>query len=194
MNMMKDDNKLLELIANKDANALEQLYDQYERPMYSFAFRMVRDQMIAEEVVQELFLRIWNNAERYDQRQGKLTTWMFTLTRNIAIDILRKKNRRAPEKLSEDDYILTLADHNSPKTEDAVEMKWMSDQVKKALLDLNQDQKHVMDLIYFQGFTQQEVSDQQSIPLGTVKSRVRLALKQLRNKLADLGRREYEHE
>lgn len=91
MNGLMPDQELMKRISAKDEEALKQLYDHYEKPIYSFAYRMVRDTMMSEEIVQELFLRIWQTAERFDGAQGKLTSWMFTLTRNITIDLLRKK-------------------------------------------------------------------------------------------------------
>jgi RNA polymerase sigma factor (sigma-70 family) len=193
MNIEIVDTELINLITSKDPSALEQLYDKYERPVYSFAYRMVNDEMMAEEVVQEVFLRIWNSAERYDAKYGKLTTWMFTLTRNIAIDLLRKKRSRMPEPFAPEEQLNIMPDV-SQNTEAEVELKWIGEQVKSALDDLNPDQKQVVELIYYEGFTQQEVADKYSIPLGTVKSRVRLALKQLKSKLADIGRREVSHE
>jgi RNA polymerase sigma factor (sigma-70 family) len=183
------DIELIQRIVHKDATALEQLYDQYERPMYAFAYRMLKDSMMAEEAVQELFMRIWNSADKFDSYQGKLSTWMFTLIRNISIDLIRKKKSRMPEPMAPVEQLDILAD-TSHNIEAEVEMKWLSDQVKEALNDLNPDQKQVVEWIYYEGLTQQEVADTHSIPLGTVKSRVRLALKQLSAKLTDLGRRE----
>lgn len=193
MNRESADAELMHLIAQKDAAALEQLYERYERPMYAFAYRIVKDAMMAEEVVQELFLRIWNAAERFDFSQGKVTTWMFTVTRNISIDLLRKRQRRMPEPLAPAEQLDILADAKQ-NTETEVENKWVGEQIKAALENLNEDQQQVVEWIYYQGYTQQEVADLHAIPLGTVKSRVRLALKQLQKSLSDIGRREYKHE
>jgi RNA polymerase sigma factor (sigma-70 family) len=182
------DKEIIELILLKDSTALELLYDRYERAMYHFAYRMVHDPMMAEEVVQELFLRIWNSAEKFNPIQGKLTTWMFTLTRNIAIDLLRKKRSRTPEgmsSLSENNYSETLQDEKS-NTQTEVESKLVNEEVREALKELNSDQKQVVEWIYFKGLTHQEVSSTYDIPLGTVKSRVRLALKNLHQKLQSL--------
>jgi RNA polymerase sigma factor (sigma-70 family) len=186
------DKQLLQLIAAKDAAALEQLYDKYERPVYSFAFRIVKDAMMAEEVVQELFLRIWNHADRIDPDQGKLTTWMFAVARNAAIDLLRKNSKKMHQPLAEEE-IESFPDTGG-SIEKTVEQRWIGDQVKAALGELNQDQQKVVQLIYFNGLTQQEVADKHAIPLGTVKSRVRLALKQLQHRLSGLGREVYNHE
>ncbi|MDO7906685.1 sigma-70 family RNA polymerase sigma factor [Paenibacillus sp. JX-17] len=179
-----DDNRLMQRIADRDPAALEELYDRYERVIYSFAIRIVHEAMAAEEVVQELFLRIWNRAESYDHQQGKLTTWMFTITRNIAIDLLRKRTRTA--EAVEDQTLLRIPDE-SRNTEAEVQRKWLGHAVRKALSLLSGDQQEVIESIYFGGLTQQEVSDRYKIPLGTVKSRTRLAMKQLQKRLAAEG-------
>ncbi|ANE48125.1 RNA polymerase sigma24 factor [Paenibacillus swuensis] len=183
------DTDLLERIAAKDAEALQQLYDRYEKPVYAFAYRMVKDAMQAEEIVQELFFRIWNAAEHYDPAQGKWTTWMFTLTRNIAIDGLRKKENRTVKQMTEPEKLQQYADRNT-NTEAEIENKLIGEEVRAALQSLNKDQQQVIEMIYFGGYTQQEVSSQQEIPLGTVKSRVRLAIKQLKQILTSGGKEE----
>ncbi|AFH60039.1 RNA polymerase sigma factor [Paenibacillus caseinilyticus] len=187
------DQELIERITARDEEALTMLYDRYEKAVYAFAYRMVQDPMMAEEVVQELFLRIWNAAARYDSGQGKLTTWMFTLTRNITIDALRKKRRRSPQQPAEPEALAFVADERAD-TEGEVESRWVGEEIQAALQVLNQDQKQVLEWIYYQGYTQQEVSERYAIPLGTVKSRVRLALKQLQQRLSHIGRREIGHD
>jgi RNA polymerase sigma factor (sigma-70 family) len=183
----RTDQELMQLIKAKEEEALKQLYDRYEKPIYAFAYRMVRDQMMAEEIVQELFLRIWNAAERYEGGSGKLTSWMFTLTRNITIDLLRKKRSRTPQQTAQEEQLQWVADERMD-TASEVELRWLGEQVKAALQDLNKDQQQVMEWIYYQGYTHQEVAERHEIPLGTVKSRVRLALKQLGHRLAHLGK------
>lgn len=189
MNEKLEDMQLIRQIAGKDAEALEQLYDAYERPMYALAYRLLNDAMAAEEAVQELFLRIWNNAERYDSSHGKLSTWMFALTRNISIDMLRRRNARAASVPVEDEYLNAIVDTASD-TELAVEQTLQGESVRAALNELGEEQQQVIELIYYKGLTQQEVSDRCSIPLGTVKSRVRLGLKQLHKRLSGTERGE----
>ncbi|OAB45742.1 RNA polymerase sigma factor [Paenibacillus antarcticus] len=188
-----EDSQIMQRIRDRDQAALELLYDRYERVVYSFAYRIVNDAMAAEEVVQELFLRIWNHGERYEVTQGKLTTWMFVITRNIAVDMLRRKSVRAKETPIETEVLQQFTDETSD-TELEVQRRAESDEVKQALNVLNEEQKHVIEWIYFEGLTQQEVADRHDIPLGTVKSRVRLAMKQLKRRLTNAGRREHVHE
>ncbi|MDO3408573.1 sigma-70 family RNA polymerase sigma factor [Saccharibacillus sp. CPCC 101409] len=189
MNEQAEDLRLIRRIADRDAGALEQLYDAYERSVYAFAYRLLNDAMTAEEAVQELFLRIWNNAERYDSSHGKLSTWMFALTRNISIDLIRRRSARAAAVPVEDEHLNAVVDEASD-TELAVERTLEGENIRAALNELNDEQQQVIDLIYYQGLTQQEVSTRCEIPLGTVKSRVRLALKQLQRRLSGAERGE----
>ncbi len=188
-----DDGQLMELIRQKDPAALEMLYDRYEGMIYSFAYRIVKDSMAAEEVMQELFMRIWKNAEQYDSAKGKLSTWMFTVTRNIAIDQLRKKNSGVPQQPAGSEELQQVRDTGT-MTEDMVELMMVGEQVREALQELSRDQQQVVDLIYYQGLTQQEVAIRVAVPLGTVKSRVRLAMKQLQKRLIHWGRRDHVHD
>ncbi|MCD1259933.1 sigma-70 family RNA polymerase sigma factor [Paenibacillus athensensis] len=189
MNASITDQELMQRIVGKDAEALRFLYEKYEKPIYAFAYRIVQDPMMAEEAVQELFLRIWHVAERYDGGFGKLTSWMFTLTRNISIDLLRKKQSRIMKQTAEQEQLNRIPD-TGRTTEEVVEAEWLGAQVREALHTLSDEQQMVVEMIYFQGYTQQEVSDSQAIPLGTVKSRVRLAMKQLRQRLTGTGKEE----
>lgn len=187
-----DDRELMKRIGDKDSAALEWLYDRYEKTVYSFAYRIVQDAMAAEEVVQELFLRVWTHSERFDEAQGRLTTWMFALTRNIAVDMLRRKSVRDRSTPVEDTTLHSIADELA---DTAVEVEVMSEgqHMREILAELSRDQKQVIDSIYYGGMTQQEVAARYNIPLGTVKSRVRLALKQMKKRLVVEGRREGYH-
>jgi RNA polymerase sigma factor (sigma-70 family) len=187
----EEDLILMRRIQGRDANALRTLYDRWERPMYAFAYRMVKDDMLAEEMIQELFLRVWNASERFQESQAKVSTWMFTLLRNLCIDAIRKRKSRMPEPMAPSDSLERVEDQ-SEGPEHKVERQWVGQEIRKALEDLNPDQKQVVESIYFGGLTQQEVAESLSIPLGTVKSRVRLAMKQLGTRLVDFGRKERE--
>ncbi|OZQ98540.1 RNA polymerase subunit sigma-24 [Paenibacillus sp. VTT E-133291] len=187
------DEILLQKIANRDTDALEQLYDRYERPIYSFALRIVKDAMEAEEIVQELFVRIWNAASRIEieSNKGKISTWMFAITRNLAIDRLRKQGRQPEDSV--EDVVWERLRSNEDSTELTVEHNLLGQQLKKEIEGLQSDQKQVLEWIYYMGYTQQEVADQHKIPLGTVKSRVRLALKALRGRF-ELWKEEVQYE
>lgn len=187
-----DDRELMKRIGDKEPAALENLYDRYEKVIYSFAYRMVQDVMEAEEVVQELFMRVWTHSERYDESQGKLTTWMFALTRNIAVDMLRRKSVRDRGVPVEGAALHAVADE-SLEPAVVVEMRTEGQRMREVLAGLSRDQLQVIDSIYYGGMTQQEVAARYNIPLGTVKSRVRLALKQLKKHFKAQERREGYH-
>ncbi|MCM3746631.1 sigma-70 family RNA polymerase sigma factor [Paenibacillus pasadenensis] len=173
-------------IASQSSDALEKLYDRYERPLFSFIFRIVGDAMAAEEIVQELFMKIWNHAEAFitNERSGKVSSWIFTMARNRSIDWLRRRDSRPASGGAE--VLDRLSDPVT--TELAVESRLMAEQMREALSELNEEQKQVLEWVYYGGFTQQEISDRHDIPLGTVKSRIRLGLRQLRKRLGDSWR------
>ena len=175
--------KLIQLLIDKDPQALEQLYQRYERPIYAFAYRIVGEEMMAEEVMQELFLRVWHSVHRYDSSKAKFSTWMFTLTRNISIDLIRKKGRRVSAQPVKDETLHSVKD-TSQNVERQMEDQMLTDEIKEALQELNGEQQDVVEWIYFQGYTQQEVSETHAIPLGTVKSRSRLALRNLQKHIS----------
>lgn len=193
MNDAAEDGQLMKLIRQKDPAALEMLYDRYEGLIFSFAYRMVQDSMAAEEVMQEFFMRIWKNLEQYDSSKGKLSTWMFTVTRPIAIDQLRNNNPRIPQEPAGVEELQEMRE-TGIMSEEMTELLMAGEQVREALQELSRDQQQVIDLIYYQGLTQQEVASRVAVPLGTVKSRVRLAMKQLQKRLIYWGRREHAHE
>ncbi|MGN7453287.1 RNA polymerase sigma factor [Paenibacillus pasadenensis] len=175
-------------IASRSSDALEKLYDRYEKPLYSFVYRIVKDSMAAEEIVQELFLKLWNHAEAYvsNGRSGKVSTWIFTMARNGAIDWLRKRDRRPAA--GGQDGMDELRDPVT--TELTVENRMLAEQMRQALSGLSQEQQQVIEWVYFGGYTQQEIADRHDIPLGTVKSRIRLGLRQLRSQLGESWRGE----
>jgi RNA polymerase sigma factor (sigma-70 family) len=187
MSEMLPDLELIMRISHRDEDALKLVYERYERPIYTFAYRIVKDAMLAEEVVQELFMRIWNSAEKYDAEQGKLSSWMFTLTRNIAIDWLRRKQSRTSHQVIDADQMNQKPDLAND-TAQVVEAMIIGDQVRDAMLQLSADQQQVVEMIYYGGYTQQEVSLRCNIPLGTVKSRVRLAMRTLKKQLGGIGK------
>lgn len=178
---------LMRRIANKDPDALKLIYARYERPIYSFAYRIVKDAMLAEEVVQELFLRIWNSAERYDADVGMLASWLFTITRNIAIDAMRLRQTRTSQQVAAAEQLNQAPDDDADTAVLATD-NVVGEQVRDALKNLNEEQQQVVELIYYNGYTQQEVSAKCGIPLGTVKSRVRLAMKSLKSQLENIGK------
>ena len=136
---------------------------------------MIDDEYVCEDILQEAFVKIWNNFEQYDSSKGRLFTWMINITRNLTIDTLRSKSYKKQQKISGDEYIVSnVQDKNSSITK--FDTLGLSKEVQK----LKPDQKIIIDLAYYNGYTQEEISKEMSIPLGTVKTRMRSAISELR--------------
>lgn len=170
---------LYERLRSGDKEALESLYDKYERLLYSFSYKMVQDPQAAEEVVQEVMIKIWKGTGSYSAENGKFSSWLLTVTRNTAIDYIRKQQKIRTEEVHQE---ADLRDHQAP-VEEMVEWKEKGDRLKAAMRTLKKDQQIIIDLFYFKGYSQQKISEKVDIPLGTVKGRIRLALKHLNSQL-----------
>lgn len=166
-------------LKNHDKSALSYLYDKYSAALYGVASRIIKNDDVTEEVLQDVFVKIWNKIEMYDASKGRFFTWMMNLTRNASIDKLRSKEiSRSSKTDSFDDYVYSFDRENS------TEMSTDAIGVKALMNDLVEDQKFILQKIYFEGFTHTEIADEYNIPLGTVKSRLRSALKHMRKRLA----------
>lgn len=173
-----EDETLIELIAKKQADALGEIYDRYNRLVFSLALYMVGDQAAAEEITQDAFTRLWIQASTYRPDQAKVKTWLVTIARNRAIDELRRRKVRPSSTLLEEAWNIS---ENS--LEDTVDGRAQSVQVRTALSELPSEQRQVMLMAYFGGYSQTEISDELAMPLGTVKTRMRLAMQKLRQTL-----------
>ncbi len=162
-------------VARGDAVALEELYGRYGRMIYSFAYRLTHDATLSEECVQDVFLALWRRAADFDPTRAKLTTWLFVVARNRAIELARQKTRR-PE-LRDD---LEPAG-SAPDPADLVAVADEAQRVAEAMAELPEDQLAVLRLSYFDGLSHSEIAEVIGIPLGTVKGRMRLALERLRS-------------
>ncbi|WP_226582683.1 RNA polymerase sigma factor [Halobacillus litoralis] len=178
------DLELYELIKTKDKSALETLYSRYEKLLYSFAYRMTNDKQAAEEVMQDVFVKLWRGrgAGHYVKERGKFSSWLLTITRNASIDLLRKKKVQEVEWDGRDSL-----NEDLPGVEQVIEDKEERDQLRNAIDTLPDEQQRMICLFYFQGLSQREIAEKCDIPLGTVKGRVRLALKKLREHLEKEG-------
>ncbi|WP_026694547.1 RNA polymerase sigma factor [Peribacillus kribbensis] len=171
------DVQLYQRILQRDKNSLEMLYIRYEKLIYSFIYKMTQNPEICEEVIQEVFLKLWRNHSTYSEDKGKFSSWLLTLTRNTALDILRKRKKETPYE-----YIETEASEAAGESaEDLAEWKERGSLIRRAVSTLKDDQKRVIDLFYFKGLTQSKISEVTDLPLGTVKGRIRLALKHLKD-------------
>lgn len=181
------DLELLEHIGNKDRDALASLYERYGRRVFALAVRILTDAVSAEEVTQDVFMSVWRRGASYTSKKGKFTTWLFSIAHNRTIDELRKRRRdRSRTNDDIDDHLNLESGDISPA--DATVAQSEYDKVKAALETLPEEQKNVVELSYFKGLTQTEIATKTGQPLGTVKTRMRLALKKLRKALsAEMG-------
>lgn len=178
-----DDVELYEKILTQDRQAFETLYDRYEKLVFSFAHRLAGDRTISEEVTQDVFLKLWNGTSVYQKDKGKFSSWLLTVTRNKVIDELRRLKRHDHEPMLEKDALIEQAG----STELQVEWKEKREEIREAILELSLDQQEIIELFYFKGYSQQKIADQCKLPLGTVKGRIRLALKHLKGLIGQEG-------
>jgi RNA polymerase sigma factor (sigma-70 family) len=170
--------ELVMLVKQRNQDAFTYLYDNYAAALNGVIIKLVDDHTLAEDILQESFLKIWNNFGAYDASKGRLFTWMLNITRNLTIDTLRSKGYKKQAKISADENSVSIYADSSygAASFDALG-------VKKHLAVLKPEQRVVIDLAYFSGFTQDEIAGQLGIPLGTVKTRMRSALIELRKVL-----------
>jgi RNA polymerase sigma-70 factor (ECF subfamily) len=169
-----EDTDLVARIGQGSEEALGELYDRYHRQCFSFAIRILGSERDAEDALQETFVRVWRHAGRFDAVRGGVTTWLFSIVRNLCVDELRKRRLRAP---AGDVYSMDIPD--DARTDDHVERAVLGEQVRDALRSLPSDQRRAIELVYYQGLTSQEVGNLLDTPPGTVRSRLRLGLLRL---------------
>ncbi|UZD22267.1 sigma-70 family RNA polymerase sigma factor [Algoriphagus halophytocola] len=174
-----EEEQLIAGLRAKDKKTTEYLYDKYSRALFAVISRIVFDRDIAEEVFHDAFVKITRKIESYDESKGRLYTWMANICRNAAIDKLRSKEISQASKTNTiDDFVYGMESQSgTQETVDGIG-------VKELMLQLNDDQKFIVEYIYFKGYTHSEVSEEFDIPLGTVKSRVRAAIQVLKKNLA----------
>lgn len=183
-----DEKELMRRIKAKDAEALEELYDLYNRLLFGMIISIVKKREEAEDVLQEVFVKIWERASTFKEDRGNVYSWIVTLTRNKAIDRIRSKGYKTQKKAShlvdEPDSNFTLeGDHYDP-----LETTIFSDRaelVQEALGEIPESQSKVLKIAYYQGMTQSEISDHLEIPLGTVKTRMRQGMIKLKDILGE---------
>jgi RNA polymerase sigma factor (sigma-70 family) len=167
-----------ELIAglkSKNPSALDYLYEHYSGALYGIISRIVKREEVAEEILQDVFLKIWDRIGSYDPSKGRLFTWMLNIARNQAIDKTRSKEASKAKKTDDIDYLVNKIDNreHSELQVDAIGLKDVLDK-------LPEEQRFVVNTLYLKGYTQSELADEFGIPLGTVKTRLRLAMISLR--------------
>lgn len=168
----KIEKDIIQLLKKGDKKALSLLYDNYSDSLYGVAFKITKDEALAKDALQESFVKIWKNSHKYDPEKAKLFTWLYRITRNTAIDKLRSFNNRNSREVQIDNSNVYTLQTNS-LNQDVIDLKQHVDKLEGKY-------KTVLNALFFEGMTQQEASDELNIPLGTIKSRLKIALRELR--------------
>ena len=180
----RTDAALLRRVARGDRDAFAQLYDRFSRPLYATALRILTNSAEAEDIVQDVFLALWEKAATFESTRGSAFAWAVTLTRNRAIDRVRMRTRRAEllgQTTTEDAG--TQPTGSGPDSADELALKEQAGAVRAAVAALPVEQQRAVELAFFSGLTQQEIAAQLREPLGTVKARIRRGLLKLRTTL-----------
>ncbi|MFN3316180.1 MAG: RNA polymerase sigma factor [Raineya sp.] len=172
------ESELVSQLQQKDSKAFGYLYDHYAPSLYGVIYRILGSEEIAQDILQETFVKVWNNIEQYNSTKGKLFTWVLNIARNTAIDKLRSKEL----KILQQKDALTSKSVRNKKDEDFQQIT-ESIGLGDVLKNLRSEHKVIIDMMYFEGYTQAEIADKLGIPLGTVKTRARNALEHLRDLL-----------
>jgi len=176
----------MRLVHGGDARAFEVIFDRHADAAFSFAFRMCGRQAMAEDVVQEAFLALWRSGAPYDPARGTVRAWIVGVVHNRAIDAFRRDTAHAGRDVSDDGAVERMV--AAERTETEVERRDETEQVRAALGTLPAEQRRVIELAYFGGFSHTEIAEMLELPSGTVKGRMRLGLRKLRLALDDYAR------
>jgi RNA polymerase sigma-70 factor (ECF subfamily) len=177
------DEDLMQLIGDGEPRALEVIFDRHGDRAYSLAYRMCGQRAMAEDIVQEAFLSLWRSGTRYDAARGSVRSWVLTAVRNRAIDAFRRESVTASRDVADEEATARLA--ADERTESEVERREDARRIRAALRELPDEQRQVIELAYFGGFSHSEIAGMLDLPPGTVKGRMRLGLAKMRLALGE---------
>ena len=183
------DEALLECIAGGQGDALKALYDRYSRKVFGLALHSVSDHETAEEITIDVFMEVWKNASRYASDRARVSTWILSICRYRAIDALRRRSSR-PDRRAVGWDQLPASDHPAypEQPQETIERKLQQERVREAIAHLPPEQSNALSLAYFKGYTHRQIAAILNLPIGTVKTRIRLAMQKLRLALDDEGK------
>ena len=184
------DEVLLSAVARGAVWAMEILYERYSRILYSLAYRMVADHQVAEDLLQDAFLAVWRRATSYSPQAGAARSWIVSIMHHRTIDYLRSVRRRSVLKEATWEEVERDERTAFPDAWDEAWQNIQSAKIREALMKLPTEQRMVIELAYFQGWTHSEIAEGCQIPLGTVKARMRLGLTRLKRVVEEMGFRE----
>jgi len=180
----QDDEALIRLVWQRDADAFARLYDRYADLVYSVALRVLADPALAQDTSQDVFLRLWRTPQAYDPTRGRFVSWLVSVARNRAVDEIRMRGRRRLREIGDNAQVDDPPDGHAVDPQIAVQVEADRVAVRRALQQLPPDQRTALEMAYFSGLTQQEIADRLQQPLGTIKTRTRLAMRKLRSLLS----------
>lgn len=184
---VENDLGLLRKISSKDASALSELYDIHSKYLYTIIYYILRDEAEAEDLLQEVFIQIWEKIDSYDKTLGNPLAWLTRVTRNKSIDRIRSKSFKNRSSETDIERFFDLSeDSKSSNPENVSTMNQEKIEITNALKLLNDNQRDLIEFAYFRGYSQSELAEYFNIPLGTVKTRMRAAMMTLREKLQKL--------
>jgi RNA polymerase sigma-70 factor (ECF subfamily) len=166
--------------------AFSKLYDRYSRTVFGVGLKILGDRSMAEELVQEVFLKVWRSSNTFDPARSSFSTWLYRVTRSVALDLYRKRAHRI-RQVSDGQLHIAAERDFSAGPQELVDESWLSWRVSRALEVLDAPHREVIDLAYFSGLSQREISERTGVPLGTVKTRTASAYKSLRKELVVQG-------
>jgi len=162
-----------------DRQAVTLTYENYGNTLYGIIRRIVKSEQLAEEVLQDVMVKIWINANKYDRTKGRLFTWLSNIARNASIDTMRSA------AISREKRTISIDDSVNSSVDGSEELQIQDAGLAKVINSLDEKHRVLIEMTYFQGYSQRELAKELDIPLGTIKSRLRLAINQLRTKLGD---------
>jgi len=177
----QDDRALVARVTEGDGGALEALYARYGRACYGLARRILIDEQLAQDAVQEVFLTVWRDASRFDASRGAFSTWLLSMTHHKAVDSVRREENLRKRRTT--DEALEVTESDAPRVDDAVWSLLRRERVREVLKTLPGPQREALTLAYFGGYTQREIAGLTSTPLGTVKTRMLAGMRRMKESL-----------
>ena len=181
----QDDRALVARVTEGDGGALEALYARYGRACYGLARRILVDEQLAQDAVQEVFLTVWRDASRFDASRGAFSTWLLSMTHHKAVDSVRREENLRKRRTTQD--ALEVHESDAPQVDDAVWSLLRRERVREVLQTLPEPQREALTLAYFGGYTQREIAGLTSTPLGTVKTRMLAGMRRMKESLDGLS-------
>lgn len=180
-----DEQLMKRLAAGEETEAvLSALYGRYKRTVYGIGLKLLGDRSLAEELVQEVFLKVWRSSRSFDSSRGGFSTWLYRVTRSAAVDLHRRRGRTVDLAHGEGADLANIRDH-SAGPQQVVDDSWLAWRMMRAMETLDEPYRRVLELAYFNGLSQREIAQNTGWPIGTVKTRTNRALKRLRDELGN---------